>query len=131
MDQLQKELVFRTARSSGAGGQHVNKVETKVDVIFDFQKVEWLSLEQKERIKAKLKNRINKDGLLILSNQSSRSQLKNKTVVVKELHRMLLEALKPEKKRKKVKQLVANKEKRLKNKKIKAERKAERKKPVI
>lgn len=125
---LKKSVSFRTSRSSGAGGQHVNKVETKVEVLFNISEAEFLSDLEKSLARRRLSKRINKEGVLIVSNQSSRSQIGNKEAALKTLFDLLKNAIKPPKKRKKVKPLVAEKNKRLKAKKRKSEIKAGRKK---
>ena len=129
-ESLKKAVSFRTSRSSGAGGQHVNKVETKVEVLFEVETSDLLTEAQKNLVKKRLANRITKDGILILSNQSSRSQLANKEAALNELHALLEKAIIPPKKRKKVKPLVADKKKRLDAKKKHGEKKAARKKVI-
>ncbi len=128
---LHKELKFRTSRSSGSGGQHVNKVETRVELLFDVNASQELDVEQKTRIWAKLENRINKEGMLIISSQDSRSQLKNKNMTIQKFDEFIKKALSKEKKKKrKAKPFVADQKKRLNAKKKRSEKKALRKKVV-
>jgi len=128
---LKSELKFRTSRSSGPGGQSVNKLSTKVELLFDVCNSKVLFEEQKETLSEKLKNRINSDGILQLSSEETRSQLKNKEFVIERFFQLLNKALKPEKKRIPVKPSKASKEKRLKSKKIKSVLKDSRRQPEI
>ena len=129
-EQLEKELSFQTARSSGSGGQHVNKVATKVTLAFDIQDSEGLSETEKERLFEKLAAQINKDGILKISCESTRSQLNNKILVVEKFYSLLEEALIIRKKRKPTKISKAQKEERLKQKKRISDKKAMRKKVI-
>jgi len=126
-DSLNKEVKYRTSRSSGAGGQHVNKVSTKVELIFDVNGSAVLSEEQKIIIHEKLKNRISNEGLLILHCDETRSQLKNKEIVFIRFITLMEDALKPEKERKPTKPTKSSVEKRLYNKKKKSDKKDLRK----
>jgi ribosome-associated protein len=126
---LSKEVKYRTSRSSGAGGQHVNKVSTKVELLFHVDNSEVLTEEQKAVIRKKLKNRISNDGWLALSCDETRSQAKNKEIVFDRFRVLINEALKPEKKRKPTKPTKSSVEKRLKEKKKISEKKDLRKKP--
>lgn len=128
---LKTELKFRTSRSSGPGGQSVNKVSTKVELLFDVWNSNVLLEEQKEIITSKLKNRINTDGIFYISSDETRSQLKNKELVIERFITLLEDALKPIKKRKPTKPSKASKEKRLKTKKIKSDKKDLRKPPEV
>lgn len=126
-DSLLKELHFKTSRSSGPGGQHVNKVESRVELIFEVQKSSWLDGGQKEIVLLKLKNRISKDGVLRLQCDETRSQVKNKEIVVERFLLLLKNALTPEKERKPTRPGKASKEKRLKDKKKLSDKKDFRK----
>ncbi len=124
-----KEITFRTSRSSGAGGQHVNKTETKVEILFDVMASSGLSLEEKELVIQKLTTRISEDGILSITSQKSRSQLDNKQTTVDKLNQLLLKALTPVTKRVRTKPSKASIEERLAEKKIQSEKKESRRKP--
>ena len=72
------ECIFKTSRSSGKGGQHVNKTETKVQLEFEITASAVLSEDQKHILLEKLKDRLTTDGFLQISSQEFRSQLKNR-----------------------------------------------------
>jgi ribosome-associated protein len=95
-----KELSFKTSRSSGKGGQHVNKVETRVELFFDVTNSAVLTEEQKALALQNLKNRISNDGVFQLANETERSQKRNKEVVVKRFYEMIQFAITPKPKRK-------------------------------
>lgn len=125
---LIKELNFQFTRSGGAGGQHVNKVATKVVLKFNVEESNALSEEEKELLLDKLRNRISKKGEIILTADASRSQHKNKDLVIKRFIALLTTALTPKKKRKPTKRPRSANLKRLEKKKNLAEKKAFRKK---
>ena len=126
-DQIQKEVNFKAVASSGAGGQHVNKVATKVQLYFDVLNSLAFAKAEHSRIIARLNNRLTNEGVLILSDQSSRSQATNKQRVLQSLYALLEEARKPIKVRKKTGIPKAVKRKRLEAKRRKSDKKSNRK----
>jgi len=118
------ELKYKTSRSSGSGGQHVNKVETRVELHFDVAKSYVLTEDEKQIIFEKLQNRISKNGILQVSSQAKRSQVLNKENATDKFLNLLEKALKPEKKRIKTKPSRGMKERRLKKKRVVSEKKA-------
>ena len=121
------ELHFSASRSSGPGGQNVNKVNTKVELRFDIASSTLLSDEEKILILEKLAKKINSDRELILVSQTERSQIKNKEKVIEKFYILLTRALTPGKKRKPTKPSQASKEERLEEKRKQAEKKERRK----
>lgn len=126
-----QELQFKAVRSSGAGGQHVNKVSTKIELIFDVLSSDALSEAEKERITSKLGNRLTKEQMLLMQCDESRSQHKNKDLAIKRFLELLENALKVPKKRRKTKPSKSAIEKRLKAKKKAALKKINRGKPKL
>jgi len=129
IEEILKEIQYSFTRSSGAGGQHVNKVATKVVLSFNIEKSKCLTNEENEIIRTKLANRISKEGILSLSSGSTRSQLKNKEIVRKRFIELIQKALIPPKKRKRSKRPRSANLKRLEKKRNLAMKKANRKKP--
>lgn len=130
-DLLITELTFKAIRSSGAGGQHVNKVSSKVVLNFDLTNSQVFSEEQKALLLKNLENRLTTEGILILTSDESRSQHKNKELVIKRFLEHIKQGLKVPKKRKPTKIPKAVKLKRLSKKKQQADKKANRKPPEI
>lgn len=126
---LLTELTFKAVRSSGPGGQHVNKTASKVEVIFYIDTSEALTDDEKQRLNERLKGRISADGKLSVQSSASRSQHKNKALAIDKLIALLSENLKTSKPRKKTKPSRASIEKRLKAKRNQALRKENRKPP--
>ncbi len=124
---IKSELVMKTARSSGSGGQHVNKVSTKVELHFHISNSNGLEETEKIRLSEKLANRITKAGTIIVTCQQTRSQLKNKELAINKLFKLLKKGLyvKPLRKKKGISKNQHTK--RLKNKKEHSEKKALRK----
>jgi ribosome-associated protein len=120
------DLLFKTSRSGGNGGQNVNKIESKVELIFDFFKCSTLSDLSKTTISDILKNRINKENKIRLICDSERTQLSNKGIVIKRLQLLLNKALKPKILRKDTKPTKSSIEKRLLIKRKKSEKKISR-----
>jgi ribosome-associated protein len=121
------ELHFRTSRSSGPGGQNVNKLETRVELLFDVAHSPSISEEQRERILLNLGSRIDDAGLLHISSQRSRSQWENKQATIEKLISLLREALKVRKKRIKTAPTRSSNENRVQRKKKHSQKKKLRK----
>lgn len=123
------ELSFETARSSGPGGQHVNKTETKVTLVFDLEGSTSLSDEQKAMLRDRLASRISKEGTLRISSQSTRSQKANREDTIDRFATLLREALTPRPERKPTRMPPKAKRERLVAKKRQAEKKQSRQPP--
>lgn len=121
------ELAFTASRSSGPGGQHVNKVSTRIELRFNIPGSQLLSTEEKAILMEKLGNRISKEGNLLLVSQSERSQPENRNKVLERFTRLLNKALEPVKMRRATKPTQAARMKRLKRKRNQADKKARRK----
>lgn len=128
---LEKEFNFKAIRSSGSVGQHVNKVATKIELSFSVLESLVLNQEQKALIIEKLSTRLTKEKVLILQCGETRSQLKNKRIVISRAFSILESALEVKAERKPTKVPKSVIKKRLKNKKIQSEKKANRRKPNI
>lgn len=123
---LSGELSFQTSRSSGPGGQNVNKVNSRVELRFDLVHSTILTEAQKVVLRSKLANRLTVEGVLVLTSQEDRSQLRNKELVVARFYALLAEALKPKKRRRATRPTRASVEKRIHAKKQRSERKSSR-----
>lgn len=123
------ELQYKAVRSSGAGGQNVNKVSSKVVLTFDLNASDALNEEEKERIKLKLASRLTSENILILNCDEDRSQLKNKSIVTKRFLELIKNALVIQKIRKATKIPKSVIRKRIKDKKNVSEIKQNRRKP--
>jgi ribosome-associated protein len=124
------ELQYKAVRSSGAGGQNVNKVSSKVVLTFDLNASNALTEEEKERIKLKLTSRLTSEDILILNCDEDRSQLKNKSIVTKRFLELIKNALVIPKIRKATKIPKSVIRKRIKDKKNVSEIKQNRRKPT-
>jgi ribosome-associated protein len=121
------EFIFQATRSSGPGGQNVNKVSSKVELRFNYLNSTSLDEEEKAQVGIKLVNRINNLGEIVLTAQTDRSQLKNKEIVIEKFYSLLEKALTPQKKRHKTRPTKGSVEKRLESKRVRASIKASRK----
>lgn len=130
-EKLIKELNFKAVRSSGAGGQHVNKVSSKVELFFDIPNSFALAEEEKELLFKNLKSKLTKEGVLLLQCDESRSQHKNKELVIKRFLEIIVNGLIIPKKRKPTKPSRSSIQNRLDKKKKLAYKKAFRRKPEL
>jgi ribosome-associated protein len=121
------EFRFNSSRSSGAGGQNVNKVNTKVELRFNIENSELLTREEKETLLLKLASKINNAGELLIVSQTERSQLRNKDKTVEKFYSIIKKALTPKKKRKPTQLSASVKAKRLEQKRLHSRRKINRK----
>lgn len=120
------ELNFRFATSSGPGGQHANRSATRAVLLFDVAQSPSLTDEVRERLLAKLATRLDKEGVLQISVQESRSQMQNRELAIERFRELLAKALQKPKKRHKTKPSKAAQETRLAEKKKHGKRKQDR-----
>lgn len=124
-----KELSFKAVRSGGAGGQHVNKVSSKVELIFDLQNSSEFSDDEKTLLFKNLQSKLTKENVLLLNCDESRSQHKNKELVIERFFTIIEKGLKVPKKRKATKPTKSSIQKRIDKKKNVAIKKVLRQKP--
>ena len=120
------EIVVKVSRSSGPGGQNVNKVNTRVTLFFDVAACEALSQTQKQQVLARLATRADKNGVLRVASQKFRTQSANRKAAIERLHQLLREALTPAPVRKKTRVPAHARRKRLEDKKRRGELKRSR-----
>jgi len=120
------EVEFRTSRSSGPGGQHVNKTESRVELLWHPKETGCLNEAQKILVTSRLRNRITEEGVLIMVSEKYRSQYRNRADVTERFVELVMESIVPVKKRKPSKPTRTSVEKRIRNKKIRGEIKRSR-----
>jgi ribosome-associated protein len=128
---IQNEFTFKAVRSSGPGGQHVNRVSSKVVLSFNVVDSEGLREEEKELLLVKLASRLTQDNVLILSCDETRSQFKNKLKVIERCFQILKQGLYKEKKRKPTKPSKSSIRRVKENKKKRSDIKKSRRKPGL
>lgn len=126
---IKNELDYKAVRSSGAGGQHVNKVSSKVSLSFDLQNSNGLTESEKELLLKNIGSKLTKDGLLLMSADESRSQFRNKALVTERLFQLLTINLIQPTVRKATKPSYGAIQRKLKAKAVQSEKKKLRKPP--
>jgi len=129
IENILKELNFKATRSSGAGGQHVNKTSSKIELSYNLEDSLSISENEKELLKTKLSSKLTKENVLILFCEETRSQHRNKEIAIKRFLALLkLNLIRP-KKRRKTKPSKGAMKRRVETKKRTSFKKALRKKP--
>jgi ribosome-associated protein len=128
---LYPELKFHASRSSGAGGQHVNKVNTRVELRFDILASSILAAEEKDLLMQKLASRVTREGVLIVVSEKTRSQMRNKQNCLERFDDLIIKAFTPDAPRVATKPGFHVKRKRLEMKKQLSEKKQNRRKPDL
>lgn len=128
LSRVDSELIFKTSRSSGPGGQNINKLNTKVTLFFNIQDSSILTDRQKQTIIGKLSSRLTKDKKLIVTSQKFRTQKANRSCAIGKLAEIIRKALEKPKKRRPTKPTSASVEKRIKYKKTRSLLKQQRRK---
>lgn len=123
---LSSEFVFQTSRSSGPGGQNVNKVNSRVELRFDIPNSALLTDGQKEMLLKKLASKLTTEGVLLVVSQEDRSQLRNKELATEKFYELFRRALKPVKRRRATRPTRASVERRIESKKQLGEKKSRR-----
>ena len=126
---LHSEIKFKAIRSSGPGGQHANKVSSKIVLFFDVQNSNAFTEDELNLVFRNLKTKLTKENILILSSEETRSQHKNKEIILDKFDQIIKKALVIPKKRKATKPSRSSVKKRLENKKTHAFKKMSRRKP--
>lgn len=131
VENILKELNFKAIRSSGAGGQHVNKTSSKIELTFDLENSNSLSDDEKTLLKTKLSSKLTNENLLILFCEETRSQHRNKDLAIKRFLALIKTNLIKPKRRKKTKPSKGAVRKRLETKQKNSVKKALRKRPKL
>jgi ribosome-associated protein len=126
---LISEVTFKAVRSSGPGGQNVNKIASKILLSFDLVLSKALTEDEKALLQIKLASKLSQENILLITSQEDRSQLKNKEIAIKKFLKIIENGLKIDKPRKETKIPRGIKEKRLNAKKVMSVLKQNRKKP--
>lgn len=127
---IEQNAQFSFSRSGGPGGQYVNTSDTKVTLHLPLTLIP-LPDSQKQRVIERLEGRINSSGELVMHSSETRSQGRNRELVLERAYRMILAALVPAKKRRPTRPTRASRERRLKQKKTRSEKKRLRKDPPV
>ena len=125
-EKLLQEVTMKATTSGGKGGQHVNKVATRVELYFNIDRSLLLNAEQKEKLSAKLRHRISGDGILRITSSEDRSQFANKATVQRKFLELIRKSLAISKKRKSSRPTSTSVEQRLRKKKLLSEKKKSR-----
>lgn len=123
---LQREVIYKTSRSGGKGGQNVNKVSTKVELLFSIEQSNLFTKEEKQLLQQLLQSRFNRDDYVQVMSEEERSQYLNKEKAIEKLHQLLAKALVVPKTRKATKPSKAMREARLEKKRLQSDKKANR-----
>ncbi len=126
---LLHEVTYKATRSSGPGGQHVNKTSTRVELYWNLEESQAVNETERALLRTALESRINREGQMMLSASRTRSQLKNKREVTDKFIKLLERKVQPPTIRKKTRTPASVKRKRLKNKRFTSEKKANRQRP--